>query len=236
MQVVAIQKISLTEQIMKQLVDQIHSGQLKPGERLPGERDLAEALGVTRNSVREAIRTLSFLGILSIRPGSGNFVNENMLEIPFDTLSLLYLKEVEKFDEVYAARRLIETEVYLECYNHLEPAILSGIRERYNAILQYNKTVTDFSVERYCNLLDAIDLYVGQNCNNAIYYKFMQTIVALRRECALKTSHLPESRQRGLKDRKRIIDAMSEPNNRDKVVSALKHFFDRAFFTTNGNK
>lgn len=62
------------EKIMKQIQSLITSGQLKPGDKLPPERKLAEVLGVGRSHVREAIRKLEFYGILKTQPQSGTVV------------------------------------------------------------------------------------------------------------------------------------------------------------------
>ena len=235
MQIKAVQKTSLTEQIMEQIVEQIHTNQLKPRERLPNERTMAEMFGVTRNSVREAIRALSVLGLITIKPGSGNYVNEKNLELPQETIAWLYHEETSKFDEIYAARRLIETEVYLECFRHLTEEVMAGIRSRYQAARQYHLQQENFSAEDYCSLLDDLDLYVGQNCQNDIYNKFMQTIVTLRRESAIKISRLSEARDRGIEDRGHIIEAM-ESGDEARLGRALKTFYKRAFFTSSNTK
>ncbi|MEP6952681.1 MAG: FadR/GntR family transcriptional regulator [Solirubrobacteraceae bacterium] len=64
----------LYERIASRLVAEIRSGALAPGERLPGERELARRLGVGRSSVREAIASLQVDGIVVTRPGSGTYV------------------------------------------------------------------------------------------------------------------------------------------------------------------
>ncbi len=52
----------------------IAGGQVQPGDRLPSERILAQALGVGRSTLREAIRILEVVGLLDVRPGEGTFV------------------------------------------------------------------------------------------------------------------------------------------------------------------
>ncbi len=60
--------------IIKQIRNQIRSGQLKPGDRLPPERNLVKHFGVGRGHIREALRKLEFYGILRTVPQSGTFV------------------------------------------------------------------------------------------------------------------------------------------------------------------
>jgi DNA-binding FadR family transcriptional regulator len=64
----------LYERIAERLTDEVRTGALAPGERLPAERDLARRLGVGRSSVREAIAALQVDGVVVTRPGSGTYV------------------------------------------------------------------------------------------------------------------------------------------------------------------
>src|SRR5688500_11655529 len=70
-------KVTLVEGVVEQIVAQIQSGNLKPGDRLPSERQLIETLQVGRSSVREALQGLAMMGLVEIRPGHGSFVARN---------------------------------------------------------------------------------------------------------------------------------------------------------------
>jgi len=65
---------SLTARIAGHVRELIAAGELRPGDRLPGERELANLLGVSRSSVREAVQSLAALGVVSVRHGQGVFV------------------------------------------------------------------------------------------------------------------------------------------------------------------
>jgi GntR family transcriptional regulator, transcriptional repressor for pyruvate dehydrogenase complex len=71
---------SSVSEVAKRLLDHLTSGDIRPGTRLPAERQLAEALGVARSSVRGALSALDVLGIIEIRPGSGSYVREGTSE------------------------------------------------------------------------------------------------------------------------------------------------------------
>jgi hypothetical protein len=70
----AIRKTTLSRKIIGQIRDLIAAGQLKPGDRLPPERELARSLGVGHTTVREAIRSMESLELLVVRPGKGTFI------------------------------------------------------------------------------------------------------------------------------------------------------------------
>jgi GntR family transcriptional regulator, transcriptional repressor for pyruvate dehydrogenase complex len=63
----------LGAEVARRLLDYLLSGAVRPGDRIPSERQLAELLGVNRPAVREAIRALGFLGLLEVRQGSGTY-------------------------------------------------------------------------------------------------------------------------------------------------------------------
>src|SRR3712207_7561126 len=62
------------QEVVAQLREMIHRGQLRPGDRLPPERDLAKLLGVSRPTLRAGIRSLAAVGVLQSRQGAGTFV------------------------------------------------------------------------------------------------------------------------------------------------------------------
>ena len=103
-----IQRNQLHDEVVKQLRDSIDSGALKPGERLPSERDLASALEVSRNVLREALRVLEANGLVVTRPGIGRVVRHLDDGHPRGT-SLTDSLELATIDEV------LETRVILEC-------------------------------------------------------------------------------------------------------------------------
>ena len=62
------------DKVLAYIREEIRRATLRRGERLPPERDLADLLGISRNSVREALRTMSMMGFISSVHGAGNFV------------------------------------------------------------------------------------------------------------------------------------------------------------------
>jgi GntR family transcriptional repressor for pyruvate dehydrogenase complex len=69
-----VTKISISEEIAKQIMDLISKGELKPGDHLPSERELCKDFGASRSSLREALRCLSIVGVLNARVGEGTSV------------------------------------------------------------------------------------------------------------------------------------------------------------------
>src|SRR5271168_4636766 len=74
MKIKPINKVSISEEIAQQIMDLIASGDLKPGQRLPAERELCKQFGTGRSSLREALRCLSIMGVLDARVGEGTSI------------------------------------------------------------------------------------------------------------------------------------------------------------------
>ena len=110
--------MSVTDEAIARIREMIAEGRLKPGDRLPKEADLAALLGLSRNSLREAVRALSLIHVLDVRQGDGTYVTSLeperlleavgfMVELRHDT-SLLEVFEVRRMLEPAAAARAAE--------------------------------------------------------------------------------------------------------------------------------
>jgi len=112
-----IRKSSAPEMVAEQVLNQIKSGDLSPGDRLPPQRELAALLGVGRSSVREAINALAVMGYLDVAQGRGTYIAADLPEadVPlakFDAAlkagSILELMDVRELLECRSARLAAE--------------------------------------------------------------------------------------------------------------------------------
>ena len=102
-----MQKQKLSDQIAEQLEGMIADGTLRPGERLPAERQLSERLGISRPSLREAIQKLASKGLLTTRQGGGSFVTDNLSSSFSDPLlALLKDQPNAEFDTLEVRKEL----------------------------------------------------------------------------------------------------------------------------------
>ena len=107
----AIKYRRLYEDIVAQIYGLIREGTLKPGDKLPPERELAQRFNVSRASVREAIRILGMRGLLVSRPGSGTFVTSDSLEAVIQAFSDLLTDERDSLAGIFEMRLLLEPQV-----------------------------------------------------------------------------------------------------------------------------
>ena len=98
-----IEQKTMTELVAQRLVGLLSDGVLKPGDRLPAERDLAQKLNVSRTTVREALKLLTLSGLLEARRGDGTYVRQdftNFLSQQIEWPILLSASEVDMIVEV----------------------------------------------------------------------------------------------------------------------------------------
>jgi DNA-binding FadR family transcriptional regulator len=117
-------KRSLVDQALEQLRQRINSGAWTIGQRLPTEPELASDLGISRNTVREAMRVLAFSGLIEVRQGDGSYLRGNV--DPLDTMKALSQCTLEHARET---RHIIEAEaIGLAALRRTEED-LQGLRE-----------------------------------------------------------------------------------------------------------
>lgn len=110
------------DRVVSFLREQLTTGQLKTGDRLLPERDLATALGVSRPVIREALRALATLGALEIKRGYGTVVREPNFEALSDYFGLVLAQQAGAVDDVMQARIAIERQaIRLACTRALGP-------------------------------------------------------------------------------------------------------------------
>lgn len=117
-----VKRTRIHEEIVFKIRDMIEQGRLKAGDRLPTERELAQAFKVSRPSVREALRALESQGFLVSRQGDGTYVSQQPIELLIEPFASLILKE--KFDqlELFEMRRLIEPQLAYLAAERATPA------------------------------------------------------------------------------------------------------------------
>jgi len=102
-----------SEEVIFQLREMIHRGELRPGDRLPPERDLAKLLGVSRPTLRAGIRSLAAVGVLQSRQGAGTFVVKSDGPPSLDSSPLRLMASLHGFTsaEMFEARQSLEMAV-----------------------------------------------------------------------------------------------------------------------------
>lgn len=98
------------EQVIEQIQEKIFYGEFKNGDKLPSERELSEQMGVSRTSIREALRVLETMGVVESRQGEGNFICSNVNKSLIEPLSLIFKLNNGSWEDVIELRQALELE------------------------------------------------------------------------------------------------------------------------------
>lgn len=106
-----INRSSVVQRVIDRLTQAMLSGELKPGDKIPTEMELSEQLGVARNSIREAIKILVYIGVLEIKRAEGTFVCNGFSESLIDPMIYGIILNQQNEQELHELRAMVETGV-----------------------------------------------------------------------------------------------------------------------------
>jgi len=161
--------MALTDEAIDKIKRMITSGELGPGDRLPKEADLAERLGLSRNSLREAVKALSMIRVLDVRQGDGTYVTSLEPDLLLDALS--FVVDFHRDDTVLQI---------LEVRRILEPAAtaLAAQRMQEADVDKLQAVLDDLSSATTIEALVANDLefhrLIAAGAGNAVLYSLIE--------------------------------------------------------------
>jgi GntR family transcriptional regulator, transcriptional repressor for pyruvate dehydrogenase complex len=130
-----VERSTVSEEIVKQLISLINTGKLTPGSKLPSERELMEKFHVSRSSVREALHALTMIGLLETFPGAGTFVSQELVGIIGGQLEWAVLLGNRELMELMEIREPLE----------IQAAGLAAERSTPEMIQQFRQTIDRYS-------------------------------------------------------------------------------------------
>ena len=198
-----LKKESVVQSVINSITDGIRSGELKPGDRIPPEPDLAASYGVARSSVREAIKILTYLGVLESKRSEGTFICSGFKESMIDPMVYGIILNQDSFDDLMELRQMLETGsmrlAVLKCTDD-ELETLAGIIDEMRRIVRSGHNMTeaffeadnafhDFIQEMGKNpLADKINRVV-RTLTHAMRYETVRTMLASGRGEELVDAH-----------------------------------------------
>jgi GntR family transcriptional repressor for pyruvate dehydrogenase complex/GntR family L-lactate dehydrogenase operon transcriptional regulator len=169
-----MQRVKLSDQIAEQLEGMIADGTLKPGERLPAERQLSERLGISRPSLREAIQKLASKGLVTTRQGGGNYVAETISTSFSDPLLALLKDQPDaEFDTLEVRKELEGVAAYKAALRATEDD-RERIRSRYQAMAEVHRSSASSSDKLQ---VDAdFHMAIIESAHNVVLLHFMHAV------------------------------------------------------------
>jgi GntR family transcriptional repressor for pyruvate dehydrogenase complex len=185
----------------------IETGDLHPGDRLPGERDLARALGVSRPTVRSGLKALEAMGVVLSRRGAGTFIAEGPPDLGREPLGLLAALHGFTPDEMFEARLVLEVGVAGLAAEHASAEQLATIAEDLTDLFAAVDDPHAFLVHdvRFHRAL-------ASGCGNRVLAALMEMVAAQFYEQRKQTMSRARDRRESAEMHRRIFRAVRARN------------------------
>ena len=198
----------LYAQVVDRIEKLIIDGQLKPGDRLPAERELSEQFGVSRTVIREAVKSLQEKGLIEIRPGVGTFVHNGMSEIMRQSLGrMVMIDQWRGLENLTQVREIFEPEIAAIAAEFATPDDIQAMQD---AITTMDGSLED--VDAYIIADHSFHLALANATKNRLIVDLIGSIVDL---LAQQRRHIFLARtggaERGQQHHKRILQAAIKP-------------------------
>jgi GntR family transcriptional repressor for pyruvate dehydrogenase complex len=172
------------QKVIEQIGEMIKNGYLKKGDKLPPERELVEQLGVSRTSIREALRVLEILGVIESRQGEGNFITNHLDDIFFQPLSLIFMLRNNDPVEILEMRKILDVGVAGLAAQRITDDDLKKLKE----IIEKFKISDDENIntsldkEFHYIIIGASGNFLAKDIYNTISMLFYQFIAGARKQ------------------------------------------------------
>jgi len=214
-----IKKVTVVEQAIQKIYDLIKEQNLKENDRLPSERDLAQMLGISRPSLREAIRVLDMMGVIKVEQGNGIIIETSQLsESLIKPLSFALLLNKRVFLELFEARKIIEA----EC---AELAASRATEKEIKEMSSIFKSLEENKYNREKSITYEIELHecIVDASKNLVLKKILTSIKDLLRGSRYMTVPSTGVSAETRKNHSRLIKAISERNSDEARKIMLEH-------------
>jgi GntR family transcriptional repressor for pyruvate dehydrogenase complex len=127
--------MAVTDAAILKVKEMILSGELGPGDRLPPEKELSERLGLSRSSMREAVKALEVIRVLDVRRGDGTYVTSLEPRLLLEAMSFVVdLHDDSSILELFAVRRILEPAAVALAAARMTDAAVRDLRARIDSV------------------------------------------------------------------------------------------------------
>ncbi|MBV8829193.1 MAG: FadR family transcriptional regulator [Acidobacteriaceae bacterium] len=223
----AVERTTLGEQVAMQIAAMIADGRWKPGEKLPPEAELCRAVNVGRSTLREALKSLAFIGMVRMRAGDGTYVTEPPRGILDRMLAKGLLKTEKDLADVCETRMIIETELAGLAAERATVEDIASLR----AIIERGGTIISGDQRGYSQVDLDFHLAVADCSHNKLLPRLLVDIRGLLVEWIAKSQELPGLLENAHQQHKRIFKSIAEHDSQSARREMQMHLetFQRAY-------
>jgi GntR family transcriptional repressor for pyruvate dehydrogenase complex len=213
-----IDQKTLAELVAQRLVTQISSGALRPGDKLPPERELAEKLGVGRTTVREAFKLLTLGGLLVARRGDGTYVRNEFTSLISRQIEWPVLLSVQEIDNIVEVREALE----------VKAARLAAVRatpeeiERIGVFREFLK-IEGRDVERETDLDLQFHRAIADASHNELLSHLMLSLQNILRQYIAIANQMTERLETTVAEHRAVYEAIAARDSDAAEQAMMKH-------------
>ena len=115
--------------VIEYFKNRIMAGELRPGEKLPPEREIAQMLEVSRNSVREALRIMDMTGVISSQQGSGNYITCEFQKSIAETMGMMFAMSQINYQQISQIRYALEQQAFALAIEQASESQMEALEE-----------------------------------------------------------------------------------------------------------
>ncbi|WP_337060865.1 FadR/GntR family transcriptional regulator [Kineococcus sp. G2] len=214
----ALPRGSAVAEVARQMTSLIARGQFPPGSRLPPERQLAEALGVGRSAVREALAALEILGLVQVRPGSGTYIRDSMSELLPTTLSWGLMLSAEHTAHLSEVRSALEVRAASLAAERIDDEDLQRLRTHLEA-MEAHTTDRQAFIEADAGF----HLHLARAAGNEVMSDLLQTVRSLLRVWVERGLRNEEQAVTACREHRAVYEAIAARDAQQAAVAMTAH-------------
>lgn len=212
-------KTTVSKKVVDHIKDLIFQKKLVSGEKLPSEREMAELLNISRNTIREAYKILAALGYVEIKHGQGVFVSSGTTSL--DQWAASFFVNSDQILELFEMRRVLESQ-------SAKWAALHATDEQVKKLQDHvARSYELFQESKNEDLLAKADqefhLMLAEFSGNSILYRIMYNLIDLLSESRKETMEIPGRIAKSLQEHEKIVQAVAAKNDEKARKEMLDH-------------
>jgi GntR family transcriptional regulator, transcriptional repressor for pyruvate dehydrogenase complex len=213
-----VSRSTLPEEIANRLLQQIREQELRPGDKLPAERNLAEMMQVSRPVVREALRALALMRVVDIRQGDGTYITSLEPRQLIAHLDFVFSKDSVALVQLLETRRIVEAGNVRLAAARVTPQDLANL----DALVATMERAIDEPL-RFSELDIELHIAICAATGNFLLLQFMNIISTLGRVSRERTGGLRDVREAALHDHRVLLDALRAHDPDAAEAAMLRH-------------
>jgi GntR family transcriptional repressor for pyruvate dehydrogenase complex len=222
-----VSRVTVGEQVALQLAEMIGDGRWSVGEKLPAESELCRALTIGRSTLREALKSLAFIGLVRMRAGDGTYVAQASPGLLERILARGLLRSEKDLADVCETRLVLETELAAMAAERAEAADLELLRD----LLERSRRSLLGEEKPFIELDLEFHLAIATCAKNNVLQRLLVDIRGVLIEWIRKSQELPGLRENAMVQHEKIFDSIAERNPAKAREAMQSHLqtFQRAY-------